>query len=88
MVGIVDEERGHGRRGAPAWGSRRHGAVIRRGAVLRRGAVHGHRRRRRGAQGWERQRGAQWTGAQGTVVPVGVGWCSGGTGGGVGVGLK
>ena len=62
---------------APAWWG-----------VLRRGAVHGRRRRRRGARGWEWRRGGQWMGAQGTVVPVGVGWCSAGVGGGVGMGLK
>ena len=40
-AGVVDKERGHGWRGAPAWGSRRHGAVLRRGVVLRRGGCTG-----------------------------------------------
>ena len=33
-VDIVDEERGHGQRGALAWGSGRRGAVLQRGVVL------------------------------------------------------
>ena len=27
-VSVVEEERGHGQRGAPAWGGGRHGAVL------------------------------------------------------------
>ena len=42
MAGVVDEERGHGRRGAPAWGGGRRGAVLWRGVVLW----------RRGGRGW------------------------------------
>ena len=56
-VGVVDEERGHGRHGAPAWGSRC------RGAVVQRGAVHGRRRRRRGVRGLERWCPSAWGGA-------------------------
>ena len=41
-AGIMDEEQGHGRHGAPAWGGGRRGAVLRRGVVLR----------RRGGRGW------------------------------------
>ena len=58
MAGVVDEERGHGRRGAPAWGGGRRGAVLWRGAV------------------------------DGVGRCSGAGWCFGGTGGGVGTGLK
>ena len=32
-IGVVDEERGHGRRGALAWGGGQRGAVLRHGAV-------------------------------------------------------
>ena len=66
MAGIMDEERGHERRGALSWGGGRHGAVLRRGVVLRRGAVlrhgvvHGRRRRRREARGGGRVRGERW----------------------------
>ena len=66
-AGVVDEERGHRRCGALAWGGGRRGAVLRRGAVIQRcsggalawgGGRHGTvlRRgvvlRRRGGRGW------------------------------------
>ena len=87
MAGVVDEERGHEQRGAPTWGDgRRRGRWRGTNGDASRGCT--------GVDVEEEERGAgnggvgAVDGCVGAVVPVGMGWCSGGVGGGVGAGLK